>query len=401
MRLLKILLIAMLVVLPFGEIFRFGLGNDIYFKPLDALSILLLCWTMILYIRNKKWRTSLKWYYFLFPLIGLISLLINSFWLRPTEILVSFLYLIRWVGYMSVFFGVIQTDEKLKNKIRWFMLADGIVILVIGFLQFFLYPNLRNLVYLGWDEHLYRLFSSFLDPNFAGAFLVLFLLFVMSLFFQKKQTKKRLILLGILEAVTLVAIFLTYSRSALLMLLVSGITFFLLMQKKKFILLLVGLLVAFVLIISPYFYLENINLFRINSSIARLTTSENALRVIQDHPIIGVGFDSYRYAQEKYTFYKFPQKFPDHSDAGVDMSLLFVFATTGIIGLAAYLYLWFRLLKTARQSYKNEKNMYGIMALACEAGLFIDALFLNSLFYPTIMLWMWLIFSFNYKKEKN
>ncbi len=382
----------MLLFLPFGEILRFGLGNDIYFKPLDAIAILLTVWVAVLYIRNKSWRASLKWHYFFFPVVGLLSLLINTFWLQPKETFVAFLYLIRWIGYMSIFFAVIQLDDKFKSKIQQLMIVDGIVILLIGYLQFFLYPSLRNLFYQGWDEHLYRMFSSFLDPNFAGTFLVLYLFFIFGFLFQKlkKLSKKMFFVFCSLIVITLIAIFLTYSRSAFLMLIVSGITFFLLLQKRKFIFILIGLLTLFILIISPYFYIENLNLFRVRSSMARLVTDQHALIVIRDHPIVGVGFDAYRYAQEKYHFQKEPSKFPDHADAGVDMSLLFVFATTGVVGLAAYCFLWFKLLKASRQ----KQNMQGVVAFSSSIGLFVNALFINSLFFPAIMMWMWLQFGF-------
>ncbi|MGH7202888.1 MAG: O-antigen ligase family protein [Candidatus Levyibacteriota bacterium] len=419
MRLLKILLIIMLLFLPFGEILRFGLGNDVYFKPLDATAILLAVWVAILYMRNKSWRASLKWYYFFFPVVGLLSLVINTFWLQPKETLVAFLYLIRWIGYMSIFFGLIQLDDKFKSKIQQLMIVDGIVVLLIGYLQFFLYPSLRNLFYQGWDEHLYRLFSSFLDPNFAGTFLVLYFIFLLGLLFQNIQNRHsgksnlqyrdpgqaRMTLIRVchfsLIAITLIAIFLTYSRSAFLMLVVSGITFFSLLQKRRFIFILIGLLALFVLIISPYFYIENLNLFRVRSSMARLATDQHALLVIRDHPVVGVGFDAYRYAQEKYHFQKEPSKFPDHADAGVDMSLLFVIATTGIVGLAAYCYLWFTLLKASRQKQMGKQNMQGIVVFSSSIGLFVNALFINSLFFPAIMMWMWLEFSFLKKGEED
>lgn len=180
------------------------------------------------------------------------------------------------------------------------------------------------------------------------------------------------------------------------MLFVSGITFFLLLQKKKFIFLLVGAFAVFVLIISPFFYIENLNLFRVHSSLARLETAQRALEIVPHNPLFGVGFDSYRYAQVHYHVHTAQTKFPAHSDAGVDMSLLFVLATTGIAGLIAYCYLWLRLL-----AYARERKREGMVALASSIGLFVNALFINSLFYPTIMLWMWLIFGLLPKKKDD
>ncbi|HSX09750.1 MAG TPA: O-antigen ligase family protein [Candidatus Saccharimonadales bacterium] len=391
MFILKILITLLIVFLPFGEILRFNLGNNIFLKPLDLISVLLFFWTIIVYLKNKPFRKSLRWFYFFFPLVGLVSLLINSYWLRPNELLASFFYLLRWVSYLSIFFAVIRFEEKFKEKITNFLVVDGLILLLVGYVQFFFYPNLKNLYYLGWDEHLYRMFSSFLDPNFIGTFFVLYFIFIAGLLFQKKRKieKKTLYFYIFTSILTVIAIFLTYSRSALLMLIVSGITFFLLLQKRKFIFYLLGALVVFVIIISPYFYIENLDLLRVNSSISRFNSANNAIKIIATDPLIGVGFDSYRYAQLRHNLIKIDPRFPSHSASGDDTSLLFVLATTGIIGLASYLYLWFRLVKKAKSNYK--KNIFSLIFISSIAGLFVNSLFINSLFYPEIMFWLWLM----------
>src|SRR6185437_11025316 len=195
MPLLKILIILVCIFLPFGEILRFNLASNIFLKPLDLFSVLLFCWTIIVYIKNKELRKSLQWFYFFFPIAGFFSLVINSYWLHSNELLTSFFYLLRWVSYLSIFFAVICVDEKFKKKIIKFLIVDGLILVLIGYIQFFFYPNLRNLYYLGWDEHLYRMFSSFLDPNFAGTFFVLYLIFISSVLFNKtkKLHKKELV----------------------------------------------------------------------------------------------------------------------------------------------------------------------------------------------------------------
>ena len=73
MRITKYLLILLLILFPFGEILRFDLGNNVFLKPLDVISLLLLVWTVILYVKNKSFRKSLQWYYFFFPLMGIES----------------------------------------------------------------------------------------------------------------------------------------------------------------------------------------------------------------------------------------------------------------------------------------------------------------------------------------
>ena len=396
MRLLKILLVLLLFTFPMGELIRINLGNNIYIKPLDFFSSLILLATTVLYVKEKGYRRNLHWYYFLFPIIGFISLLINSFWLKQTELFVSFLYLLRWVSYLSIFFAIIQLDSQFIKKLKGFLIADGIVVLIIGYLQFFFYPALQNMFYQGWDNHLYRLFGSFLDPNFVGAFFVLYILFVCNFIFSiNKKYKAKFILLCLLIISTFIAIFLTFSRSALLMLITSGLIFFILLQKKKYIFYLLFAIGIFILLASPFFYLENINLFRLHSTLQRVGDLEKGITIFKDHPLIGVGFNSYRYAQIAYRFESSVPPNPTLSASGNTNSYLFILATTGVIGFAAYCYLWFRLFKRANL----RKNIYSVIFLSSASGLFINSIFNNSLFYPEIMVWMWLITGLFFEKS--
>jgi hypothetical protein len=396
MPILKVLLILLLVLFPFGELIRFDLGNNIILKPMDITSALLFFWVVILYIKEKKFRSSLHWYFFYFPLIGLLSLGINSYWLKPNEILASFLYLLRWVSYMCIFFGVIQLKKEFRKKIILFLFIDGFIIVLIGFLQFFFYPSLKNLYYLGWDNHLYRLFSSFLDPNFVGAFFVLYLIFISGfLFIREKEKNYKLVTKSLLLVLTLIATFLTYSRSALLMLISSSTAFFIYLQRKKFIIYLLVIIGIFIILASPFFYLENINLFRPNSSLERVADIMKGITIFRDHPLIGVGFDSYRYAQYRYNYENPVTPNPVHDASGIDNSFVFILATTGVFGFIAYCFMWFKLYKKA----KKKKNRYSVIFIASAIGLFCNSLFNNSLFYSEIMIWMWFITSFVYTKD--
>jgi hypothetical protein len=398
MLLLKILLIGLLVFFPFAEVLRISLGNNINFTPIDLLSVLLAVWTTVMYLKNRSFWPRLKLYYFLFPAFGLISLLINSFWLKPDEFFAAFLYLTRWVSYMSIFFALLPLDDSFKKKIIKLLVVDGLIVILAGYIQYLFYSNLGNLSYLGWDNHLYRLFSTFLDPNFVGTFFVLYILFIAGLFFprMKKYGRKKIAAYSLLLVVTLVAIILTFSRSALVMLIVSGITFFIMQRKKKYILVLLGILVIFVIVISPFFYLENVNLFRRESSIERFGSIYNALIIIRDHPILGVGFNSYRYAQIQYHFINPTHAHPSNAESGADTSLLFVFATTGIPGLISYCFLWYRLMQYAYRKYKV--NQFALVFFASGIGLLVNSLFINSLFYAEIMMWIWMMAALMYKK---
>ncbi|MCL5970754.1 MAG: O-antigen ligase family protein, partial [Patescibacteria group bacterium] len=194
---------------------------------------------------------------------------------------------------------------------------------------------------------------------------------------------------------TLHAIFLTYSRSTLIMFLVSSITMAILIRKKKIILIIFGLLFLVFFMSYKDFYIENINLFRVVSSKARIYSMENALQIIKDHPLIGVGFNTYRYTQIKYGFRGGKVAEYSHADAGTDNSFLFVLATTGIIGFGAYIYLFWSVLLSAKSKMEDKKKMLQpvipFVLIASLVGLFFNALLINSLFFPFLMEWIWIL----------
>lgn len=419
MKVLNFLLILILLSLPFGELLRFDLGNNISLKPLDLLVVVTAIYFFLFaVIKNKKLQnTFLNKPLIIFSTTALFSLLINSFYLKTDQLIVAFLYWLRFVCYASIYFIILSLNKNVLKKIPAILLFDGLIILILGFIQYFLYPNLRNLYYLGWDEHNYRLFSVFLDPNFAGAFFVLYLIFLLG--FQLSLRAKRSNLLKssgqapqsfrlprffqslamtkygiyILSGLTFIAIFLTYSRSALLMLVVGVGTYLILIRKKNYLFALIGLLALIITVLIPTFNKENTNLLRITSSLARVESYNKALRVISDHPFFGVGFNAYRYAQQSYGVYNTSTKYQSHGDAGADSSLLFVTATTGVVGFTAYLYLWFVILKLALSYRKQKNNVYSVVLISSIVGLFVNSIFINSLFFPIIMLWMWITIS--------
>jgi hypothetical protein len=86
--------------------------------------------------------------------------------------------------------------------------------------------------------------------------------------------------------------------------------------------------------------------------------------------------------------------FVSRAGAGIDSSLLFLFATTGIVGLAAYGWIGTRVGKLARQTLKKKQGDAQRMGIALISGLSaiaIHSFFNNSLFYAWILIWIWVM----------
>ncbi|MEK7542910.1 MAG: hypothetical protein AAB503_01210, partial [Patescibacteria group bacterium] len=84
-------------------------------------------------------------------------------------------YLIRLISYISFFIYLwnIFSNEKLRENSLRLLIIVSILVAIFGWLQYLFFPDLRVLKYVGWDDHLYRLTGSFLDPGFSAIILVL------------------------------------------------------------------------------------------------------------------------------------------------------------------------------------------------------------------------------------
>lgn len=406
MGILKILFIILLLSFPAGELLRFQLIPGVV-MPLNDVFVGIISLSGLYFVvkERKKLNVFLK-PITLFALVCLVSLAINSFHFKTNELLVSSLYLLRWVSYVILFLICVLFDKKFKKVLLWVTTISGVIFVLIGYVQYAFYQNLRNLYYLGWDDHLYRLFSSFLDPNFTGIFLSLLILLQLALmfFFWEQNKKKTAVVFLILTGISLGALLLTYSRSSLIAFVCSVGVLFILKKKTKYLFLIAFVFLLYLFLIQKNFNIENINLFRIASSEARLKTMQDSLRIVLDHPIIGVGFNTYKYTQIEYGFRKKEEAEKSHADAGADNSLLFVLATTGVIGLAAFLNIWRVLIvlsfnKRKKQSKDIFQSVFPPLLIASIVAVFVSSQFINSWFYIFVMEWVWIIAGLTFSKK--
>lgn len=389
-----------------SQIIRFQLGNGLSLNIFDFV----VGGTAIVLLVRSIFKKRFKFYFkdnigkgiFFFGIVIILSLLWNSPTLTLQQFIISSFYIIRWTLYAFLFFIIKDSRNKDKKLIQRIMLLTGILYVAIGYIQFFYYGELKNLFYLGWDEHKYRLFSVFLDPNFSGIFLVLFLLFIVGKRLQmaQKPLTNIKLLLTVVIAFTVGVLILTFSRTAFLMVFISSAAFFFLIDKKRWLLVVIGIMLVAGVILSQRFYIESVNPFRIFSSNERLMSMKQAVEIFSHQPVLGVGFNAYRYAQLRFGFKKQANIDQSHADAGVDNSFLFVLATTGIVGFISYVIMIFFLLQGAHKVFKQKRQVHSAVIFSSIIGLCIASMFINALFFPPVMLWMWLLLgTMNYDEE--
>lgn len=386
MRYVSGLVYIAIALLPLGNLVRFDVGTGVALLPLDIAVGLAALFSLphLIRRRNVVWADTAFRYAAAFVGIGLFSLLMHARWLSPFTFLVSLLYMARFVAYAQLMWSVRELAQKTQDRLLLLLGVSGIISVIAGFAQLVLYPDLRNLYYAGWDEHVYRIFGTLLDPNFSGAFFmcvvaVIWLLHARRLLYT--QVHKLIVWISTL---IVSACALTYSRGSYVALAVFGSSIALLQRSRKIVLIASLLFFAIVGLLSMDRSYESTNLFRTASIESRITEYQQALTIFQDSPLIGIGFNAYRYAQLRHGFLDFDTWQRDHAGAGVPNSWLFVLATTGLLGLGAYVGMWWQIV---RKLYTSRN----VIVFSLLMGLFAHAIFENTLFYPHLMVVIFLV----------
>lgn len=295
------------------------------------------------------------------------------------------MYILRWMMYASLYWVAAGTTAAPGMWLS-VLAASGIATAVLGILQYFLYPDLRNLAYLGWDPHYQRLFSTLLDPNFTGIILAVTAVFLLGMW--ESQKKNQPVLLGCL-LVVMTAFVLSYSRSSFIAFAVGMIVWGILSRKKAIMFGILTLCVG-VVVLMPHTG-EGQNLFRTVSSFARVGNAERAIGLIREKPIFGHGFNILRFVSLQRSWIHETDA-PSRSGAGLDTSILFVGATTGLIGMVVYGWMILSLLGRAMYGYAHVKKLrpFAVTYISAMTMMVVHSLFINSLFYPWVMVWMWI-----------
>lgn len=388
------LLLLLLIVYPFGQLLTIPLG--IPSVSLYVLDIVAVACVASLIFRFGSYKERIRQSSLVLPLgafvfFGALGLLLNPLHLRADQLAISSLYLLRFVVYASLYFvttWISDSHPHRQKTVLYGLFSAGTCLGVFGIVQYFLYPNLRNLYYLGWDPHLYRLFSTLFDPNFTGIVLVLTILLGVHLWVEGSHAfKKRSSQLLILAIVTtLMALILTYSRSSYLSFIVGFIVL-----SKRFISWrwIVGGILVFVLILYmlPRTYGEGVRLERTSTIFSRIEGYQSAFTIIRNHPLIGVGFNSYRYAQRQMGYLPADDWEDVHSGSGTDNSFLFVWATTGIGGLVSFMWMLYTL--ATNQTYTTHQKSLAISSII---GILVHSFFVNSFFYIWVLAWLMILY---------
>ena len=366
-----------------GQLLRLSLGGI----TVTALDLAVLGWAAVwlldLLIHLRRYPLPrFGWWAGLFMVLAIVALIGAGRWIGVREIMISATYLLRWVAYgLLVFMG--YHLAKSSRPVNVLGLIFGLVA-IIGISQWLILPDLSWLERLGWDPHQGRLVSTFLDPNFVGGFLVVGLALALPQLLTRGRAAQRWYW-GVLTSLMLVGIYLTFSRSALLALIVAAFIIGALRYRWVALGLMLVLVAAY--LASPKLQERVKGAFTLDQTARyRIASWQEGWNIIKHEPIIGVGFNTLPYTRPQYGYWP-----AGHAASGFDSSLLTVGATTGGLGLLAYLGILVSAVLLAWRKWRAKAAPIALTFLAATGALLVHSLFVNSLLYPSVLVVWWII----------
>ncbi|OGK21639.1 hypothetical protein A3C23_02585 [Candidatus Roizmanbacteria bacterium RIFCSPHIGHO2_02_FULL_37_13b] len=362
------LIYLLFIALSFGQLARISFLNQVININLHDVIIFSFILFAFLRYRQRLYLFIIKEKLILL-LIAIFSIsLIISFWnFSLLQNSVGLLYLSRLVMYLLFFISLSywRRHEKQSEHIlkQGFYIFTSLIIF-FGLIQYFVYSNLRNLYYLGWDPHQSRVFATFFDTTISGLIFSMVILILISLAIKTpKSLKKKLLIFGFVGVFALMM--LTYSRITYLSSIIACLYYF--RNKLKTSYLIISMIIFFGLIwLLPRPFGEGVKLERLFTISSRVEDIRSGLQVFSKSPIIGVGYNRIGYVknQEKSII-------PSHATFGFASSYIIILASTGMAGFLIF-------LKWLLDLFKRGDNVsQTLMILILVASLF-DNVFLNS-----------------------
>jgi hypothetical protein len=319
--------------------------------------------------------------------VGALSALMSvpRFGLTVEELLFSLAYLARWLLVFGLYLVVVNLVTARDVERIWAWLEAAILVFAgFGIFQaaflpdfaFMVYPEARP--YLDWDPQGHRLVSTFLDPNFAG------MLLVTGLLIQGGRLAFGVPVAAWKPAVLALGLALTLSRSSVAALLAGAVVILAVRAPSKKLLAVGGALAVAAVLTLPLWlpFAEAFNKLALDdpSGLHRVVQWGWALTVLQDHPVVGVGFNTYGFVHARYTF-----STPAPATFGLDGGLLFIAVMTGVVGVLLFSGVLWLLFRTAGRGWRSTRLSGEARGLALGAGALVPAVVVHSLFANTLL----------------
>ena len=320
---------------------------------------------------------------------------VSRFGLTGLQLVISLAYLARWLLYFAVYLAIVNIVKARDVATVWSTLeATMLVFAGFGIIQAIFLPHFAQLIYpdsrlyIDWDEQRNRLVSTVLDPNIAGAMILLVLLVQLAQVSSGERVPlwKPMVMFSALMA--------TLSRSSFVGLVVGGLFILCVRGISRRMLRLSGVVLMLGLAALPRLleFARGYNKLGIDASaMSRVASWIRALEIWGDNPIFGVGFNTFGFVSERYGGVLLGA-----SSYSSDGGLLFIGVMTGVVGLSLYSAMLFLVLRHCRRVWRDSEAPSSWRALAigiaaATVAVCVNSLFVNSLLTPFVMEPLWIL----------
>ena len=371
------------------------LSTDTKTAPLlvsDLLAVILGGWllaSVMMSGRIRLDRTTVLLGGFIVVNVLAIGVAALRFDLTAGQVAFSTLYLVRWSLYAGLYlFALTVLRRDAASRLIRVALTVCAAFAAFGIIQSIFLPDFTFMIYpdaipyIDWDVQGNRLVSSFLDPNFAGAFIMFGLLYAHAQAAEQKPSYPLMTLFW-------VALVLTLSRSSLIASLfgLGLLTFRTRSFRRLFLPLAVFALAATLVADRLVEFASSYNKLTLvePSALSRLTSWLLAWRVFADNPVIGVGYNTFGVVRTAYG-----SAVTGSSAYGSDGGILYMAAVSGVVGVAFLGAALWRLMSLGLSTYRSQAvprnvRLLGLTLHAWIPSLVVHSAASNSIFYPFII----------------
>lgn len=301
-------------------------------------------------------------------------------------------------------FLICSQEIKDKKHIAKILISVALATLLIGtdtIWQLFMGKDFIRGEGLKYAIDMSRSTASFPNSNILGIYLTALTPLVMgtALFYYKGRMKLFMLASAILGAI---GVLLSFSRGAGLGLYLAILLMCIVRKNRLLVFSTIGLLVLFVAFMPKNIknWAKEINynpvVFMVNYD--RISIYRNAINMITHHPFIGVGVNTFC---RNYATYKLPE--PENAKSAQAVyahnNFLQMAGDIGLIGLAMFLWLLFRLFKNIIKLYKKFGDPYlkiAILSLSASLMAFlVNGMTETSMYYSRISMIFWYLVGFS------
>ena len=381
----KIPFLFLISLLPLQNILetlkQFPLGKDF----VDILLFgIVIGWIRRALLNREKVveQTSFNFILMIFVIYTFISLWQGNLYIGSTILNIQDPRLQTWKNYMILPLIYFITVNNIKNRkwIVWYSVIMAFIVFIMG-LQFF-----RNFRWV--DTSFYREAMrstgtfTYLGSNEYAAFYAHYLFIFLGLLIFSKYIGRR-ILLAATVLVSIYCVLFLYSRGAYLAV-IAGLSFIGLLRVKKILILLV-LCLIFWQTLLPISVVERVNSTKTeegyldNSNTMRLEMWKESMRLFENNPIAGVGFNVVAY-----------KGFVLGDTHNIYVKVL---AEQGIIGMIIFSFLIMLFLKEGWKLYSTTDDSWlkglGLGFTTCVIVLIINNFFGDRWTYIPLSAFLW------------